>query len=243
MPKSTAASNPGKNSNSPNAVRKKRRRRPNSKGELKKGRTRPSDHDTQAHHGMRPTVALRHLGLLALSLVGRQGKKTTTKARQNSSVDHPRIRELLFPESPERRTHSQWRELRRATSADAKAFLASDKPILAIKKLTRALLEDPEHPAYHELLRRAVRQRHLRRLKPGQKDPWAELPKGLRKDVLQMEAFSIYVDEVEKLFNKAGVVSSCAPPPAARKKPRKTDDAESNLTIEPEAEGLHPSQA
>jgi hypothetical protein len=113
----------------------------------------------------------------------------------------------------QKRTLAQWKELRRSTAAEVKAHLAEQQPVPAIKKLTRALLEDPQHPAYHELLRKAVEQRRQRRLKAGEADPWAELPKDLKQEALQLEAFSAYVEELEHLFDKAGIPPLSAPPP------------------------------
>lgn len=113
----------------------------------------------------------------------------------------------------QKRTLAQWKDLRRSTTAEVKAHLAEQQPVLAIKKLTRALLEDPQHPAYHELLRRAVEQRRQRRITAGQADPWADLPKDLKREALQLEAFSAYVVELEHLFDKAGIPPLTAPPP------------------------------
>ncbi len=120
---------------------------------------------------------------------------------------------LLLPGGGQKRTLAQWKELRRRTTAEVKAHLAEQQPVPAIKKLTRALLEDPQHPAYHELLKKAVEQRRQRRIKAGRKDPWAELPKDLKQEALQLEAFSAYVDELEQLFDKAGIPPLSAPPP------------------------------
>ena len=113
----------------------------------------------------------------------------------------------------EKRSLAQWKELRRRTTAEVKAHLAEEQPVPAIKKLTRALLEDPQHPAYQELLKKAVEQRRQRRIKAGRKDPWAELPKDLKQDALQLEAFTAYVDELEQLFDKLGIPPLSAPPP------------------------------
>jgi hypothetical protein len=102
-----------------------------------------------------------------------------------------------------------------------KACLAEQKPVPAIKKLTRALLEDPQHPAYHELLRKAVELRRQLRIKVGRKDPWAELPHDLKQEALQLEAFSAYVDELEQLFDKAGIPPLSAPQPPLKRQARR----------------------
>ncbi|MFM7512488.1 MAG: hypothetical protein ACKO3F_03830, partial [Cyanobium sp.] len=112
----------------------------------------------------------------------------------------------------------------RRTTAEVKAHLAEQQPVPAIKKLTRALLEDPQHPAYHELLKKAVEQRRQRRIKAGRKDPWDELPKDLKQEALQLEAFSAYVDELEQLFDKAGIPPLSAPPPPEERQARKGQD-------------------
>ena len=122
-------------------------------------------------------------------------------------------RAVLLPGAGQKRTLAQWKELRRRNTAEVKVHLAEQQPVPAIKKLTRALLEDPQHPAYHELLKKAVEQRRQRRIKAGRKDPWAELPKDLKQEALQLEAFSAYVDELEQLFDKAGIPPLSAPPP------------------------------
>jgi hypothetical protein len=121
----------------------------------------------------------------------------------------------------EKRSLAQWKELRRRTTAEVKAHLSEQQPVPAIKKLTRALLEDPQHPAYHELLKKAVEQRRQRRTKAGRKDPWAELPKDLKQEALQLEAFSAYVDELEQLFDKVGIPPLSAPPPPEERRARK----------------------
>jgi hypothetical protein len=121
----------------------------------------------------------------------------------------------------EKRSLAQWKELRRRTISEVKAHLAEQQPVPAIKKLTRALLEDPQHPAYLELLKKAVEQRRQRRIKAGRKDPWAELPKDLKQEALQLEAFSAYVDELEQLFDKVGIPPLSAPPPPDERQARK----------------------
>lgn len=125
----------------------------------------------------------------------------------------PSARARLLPGAGRKRSLQEWKELRRRTAAEVKAHLVEEQPVMAIKKLTRALLEDPQHPTYHELLKKAAEQRRLRRLKAGRSDPWADLPKELREDALQLEAFTAYVEELEQLFDKAGIPPLSAPPP------------------------------
>jgi hypothetical protein len=147
-------------------------------------------------------------------LAPRRRKRTRTSSMQR-----------LLPDRTHQRSLAQWKELRRRTTAEVKAHLAEQQPVPAIKKLTRALLEDPQHPAYQELLRKAVEQRRQRRVKVGRNDPWAELPDQLKQEALQLEAFGAYVDELEQLFDRAGVPPLSAPPPPEQRKAGMTGKA------------------
>jgi len=148
-------------------------------------------------------------------------KRLLGRVKGGSKRKSGAARASLLPGGGQKRTLAQWKELRRRTTAEVKAHLAEQQPVPAIKKLTRALLEDPQHPAYHELLKKAVEQRRQRRIKAGRKDPWAELPKDLKQEALQLEAFSAYVDELEQLFDKAGIPPLSAPPPPEERQARK----------------------
>jgi len=119
------------------------------------------------------------------------------------------------PTTAAQRTLADWKDLRRRTTAEAKAHLEAQQPLPAIRKLSRALLEDPQHQPYHVLLMRAVQQRRERRLKPGRRDPWLDLPEELREQAWQVEAFSAYVQELEQWLEKAGIPPLAAPPGAA----------------------------
>ena len=155
-------------------------------------------------------------------LLGRSKAKAGAKIGAKVS-GKAAARATLLPGGDQKRTLAQWKELRRRTTAEVKAHLAEQQPVPAIKKLTLALLEDPQHPAYHELLKKAVDQRRQRRIKAGAKDPWAELPKDLKQEALQLEAFSAYVDELEQLFDKAGIPPLSAPPPPEQGQAKKTE--------------------
>ena len=159
---------------------------------------------------------LRRLGALL------PGRRRKARAKGKAAAQARGARALLGGLG-QKRTLAQWKELRRRTTAEVKAHLAEEQPVPAIKKLTRALLEDPQHPAYHELLKKAVEQRRRRRIKAGRKDPWADLPKDLKQEALQLEAFSAYVDELEQLLDKAGVPQLSAPPPPEQRQQRKGD--------------------
>ncbi len=143
------------------------------------------------------------------------------KEGRNSALRNKSAGSLALRGIGEKRSLAQWKELRRRTTAEVKAHLAEEQPVPAIKKLTRALLDDPQHHAYHELLKKAVEQRRQRRIKAGRKDPWAELPEDLKQEALQLEAFSAYVDELEQLFDKAGIPPLSAPPPPEQRKAAK----------------------
>ena len=148
-------------------------------------------------------------------------KRLLGRVKGGSKRKSGAARASLLPGGGQKRTLAQWKELRRRITAEVKAHLAEQQPVPAIKKLTRAVLEDPKHPAYHELLKKAVEQRRQRRIKAGRKDPWAELPKDLKQEALQLEAFSAYVDELEQLFDKAGIPPLSAPPPPEERQARK----------------------
>jgi len=149
-----------------------------------------------------------------------------------SSQRKSTLRTALLQGGRQRRSIAQWKELRRCTTTEVKALLAEQKPVPAIKKLSRAMVEDPQHPAYHELLRKAVAQRRKLRLKGNINDPWADLPDDLKQESLQLEAFSAYVDELEHLFDKAGIPPLMAPPPPRERKARKSKVESAQASIE-----------
>lgn len=119
--------------------------------------------------------------------------------------------QLLLPGASKPRSHSQQKQRRRDLSGQAKQLLADGKPAAAIRLLTQALLEDPNHKRYHELLSEAATLRRIRRNK-RKADPLAELHREIRPMAFQLDAFSAYVEELEQLLDKAGV-----PPLAAGK--------------------------
>lgn len=107
-----------------------------------------------------------------------------------------------------RRTPEQWKAHRSYTRAAVRAHLEAREPIPAIQKLTLALLQDPEFETYHNLLAKAAEQRHLELLKPGEDDPWASMHKDLRTEVVKLEAFTLYVNQLEAMLDEAGVPAS-----------------------------------
>ncbi len=158
------------------------------------GRARPRG----AHGWGRPVQALINWA----GLSRRNGKGAGAK---------PPRRPKLLTSQGHKRSLAEWKELRRRTAAEAKAHLREQQPLPAIRKLCRALLEDPQHQPYHALLAEAVQQRRQRRLKPGRRDPWLDLPEELQKQALQLEAFGAYVQEIEQLVDKAGIPPLAAP--------------------------------
>lgn len=172
--------------------------------------------------GLRERLLAPLRGLTALVA----GRKPRPSGRRRKSPPSPGA--LLLPGAGRKRSLQEWKELRRSTATEVKAHLAAEQPVAAIKKLTRALLEDPQHPAYHELLKKAVEQRRQRRLRAGRRDPWAELPRDLREEALQLEAFTAYVDELEQLFDKAGIPPLCAPPPPGRRQTQSAAGAQAS---------------
>lgn len=176
----------------------------------------------RARKPQRRTLRQRLLAPLQSLLALVRGRKTPPPRRPKTAPPSPNA--LLLPGAGRKRSLQEWKELRKATAAEVKAHLAEEQPVQAIKKLTRALLEDPQHPAYHELLKKAVEQRRQRRLRAGRKDPWAELPRDLRQEALQLEAFTAYVDELEQLFDKAGIPPLAAPPPPGTRQAQKAEN-------------------
>jgi len=166
-------------------------------------------------HAKRPSL-LAHLSSW-LRNPGAISKGKANKAKSRSPLAHLG--------QTAKRTPEQWKQVRSATRATVRGHLEAQEPIPAIKKLTLALLEDPEFQPYHDLLGKAVEQRHARRLKPGQPDPWASMPNDLRAEAVKLEAFSVYVKELETLLDEAGVPASTAPASAGKptKKAKKAD--------------------
>jgi hypothetical protein len=161
----------------------------------------------QPARAMRPSRFIRLFQSLKHFLV-KGSRSVSKKPRGGRVISNSDLRAIGA-----KRTLAQWKELRRRTTAEVKVFLDEQKPQSAIKKLTHALIEDPQHPAYHELLKKAVELRHQRRVKAGRKDPWADLPAELKQDALQLEAFTAYVEELEQLFDKLGIPPLSAPLP------------------------------
>lgn len=162
------------------------------------------------HRAKRPTLRQRLLAPLRF-LVGLFRSKPRGQGRK------PSPRALLLPGRGKKRTLQQWKELRRSTTAEVRAHLAAQDLMPAIKTLTRALLNDPQHPRYHELLQKAVELRRQRDIPQGHKDPWSDLPTDLRQAALQLEMFSAYVEALEQLFDQVGIPPLSAPlPPGLR---------------------------
>ncbi len=174
---------------------------------------RPAGSGRKAKHSRQHrSLWRRFCGWLSLLFKRRRQVAEPGKPANKAAVSLARLR------IRKNRTLAEWKQLRRLTTTLVKAHLAEQQPIPAIKKLTLALLEDPQHEPYHELLRQAVEQRHRRRLKPGEQDPWGVMAKDLRAEVVKLEALSAYVDELELLLDEAGVPTLASPVRSGKKK-------------------------
>ena len=115
------------------------------------------------------------------------------------------------------RSNEEWKRLRKRTALEAKKSLEQGSPILAVRRLTRALLEDPACPLYLDLMRQAVALKHRRKAGAERGDRLAAYPAELREATLQLEAFIAYVHEVEGLLSKASLVAHAPLPPRGSK--------------------------
>jgi hypothetical protein len=103
----------------------------------------------------------------------------------------------------------------------AKRLIAAGKPASAIRLLTRALLEDPQHTRYHELLTDAATLRRVKRNKRNG-DPLVDLHRDIKPFALQLDAFGAYVEELEKMLDDAGVPKLPNSAPTLKGKVKKT---------------------
>ncbi|MFN5195325.1 MAG: hypothetical protein ACK5E6_13030, partial [Cyanobacteriota bacterium] len=115
------------------------------------------------------------------------------------------LQRLLFAPGEPPRRRSEWKDLRRRTTARAAALLEHDKPIVAIRLLARALLADPRHEPYQQLLTQAIELREQRRSDRPDDSLLAISSGQQRQDVLDLERFISQVDELEQLVQKAGL--------------------------------------
>ena len=105
-----------------------------------------------------------------------------------------------------RRSPEDWKRLRKRTLKDARNSIDLLQSAPAIKLLTCALVEDPHHEPYIQLLQQAAiqkRQRkdhHQRKLK----DISPETSIELRNASAQLEAFCAYTSELTSLLPRAG---------------------------------------
>ncbi len=112
--------------------------------------------------------------------------------------------QLLLPDATKSRSRSELKKRRLDLVGRAKRLIADGKPAAAIQLLTKALLEDPQHARYHELLSDAATLRRLKRNKRSG-DPLADLHRDIKPLALQLDAFGAYVEELEQLLDKAGI--------------------------------------
>ena len=122
---------------------------------------------------------------------------------------------LIPGKPPAKRNLDDWRRLRKLIVAEVKSNLADGQPAVAIRKLTRALVEDPLYTPYVDLLRQAVALKRRRRLASAKRDSWADVSLHDQQAALQLESFTAYVQELDALVAKAGL-ASYAPPVARR---------------------------
>lgn len=113
------------------------------------------------------------------------------------------------------RSLEDWKRLRKLTTLEVKKLLEDAQPAIAIRKLTRALLEDPHYVPYVDLLQQAVSLKRLRKSSTARKDLWQEVSSEESRSALQLEAFIAYVQELDVLISRAGL-SSHAPAVARR---------------------------
>lgn len=128
--------------------------------------------------------------------------------RKRKRFEFRRVLAGEFRILPSDRTSEDWKRLRKLTSLDVKRSLEAGLPTPAIRRLTRALLEDPAHPLYLDLLRQAVAMKRRRgKGDAGRADSWSECAPDLGQASLQLEAFVAYVQEVEALFAKSAIAA------------------------------------
>ena len=99
-----------------------------------------------------------------------------------------------------RRSPEDWKRLRKRTLKDARNSIDSLQSAPAIKLLTCALVEDPHHEPYIQLLQQAAIQKRQRKLK----DISPETSIELRNASAQLEAFCAYTSELTSLLPRAG---------------------------------------
>jgi len=136
------------------------------------------------------------------------------------------LRRALFlrPDQPlSRRSPEDWKLLRKRTIKEARQSLEADQSMSAIRLLSRALLEDPHHGPYHELLRQAAAQKRHRKGGRQRQNQEASMEHSgqLSEATQQLEAFAAYSQALTTLMPKA-VLKPLAPGPARLKdgKPR-----------------------
>ena len=113
----------------------------------------------------------------------------------------------LMPEKlASRRSPEDWKRLRKRTLKEARKSIETLQFATAIKLLTRALLEDPHHEPYNELLQQAAIQKRQRKdhNQRKSKDTSPEISIELRVASAQLEAFCAYASELTSLLSRAG---------------------------------------
>jgi len=136
------------------------------------------------------------------------------------------LRRALFlrPDQPlSRRSPDDWKLLRKRTIKEARQSLEAGQSKPAIRLLSVALVEDPHHAPYHELLRQAAAQKRHRKGARQRQNQEASMEHSaqLSEATQQLEAFVAYSQALTTLMPKA-VLKPLAPGPARLKdgKPR-----------------------
>lgn len=113
----------------------------------------------------------------------------------------------LMPEiSASRRSADDWKRLRKRSLKEARKNIDAFQFAPAIRLLTCALVEDPQHAPYIELLQLAAIQKRQRKedQQRRSKDSASEISVDLRNASAQLEAFCVYTSELTPLLAKAG---------------------------------------
>lgn len=110
----------------------------------------------------------------------------------------------LMPDKPvSRRKQADWKRLRKSTLKAARQYLNAGQLSQAIDLLILALLEDPLHRPYCELLKQAIDHKRSRKTGRPRKDLeyWGSISDELRDASSQLEVFIAYSDKINQLFS------------------------------------------
>ncbi len=118
-----------------------------------------------------------------------------------------RVLSLMPEKAPSRRLPEDWKQLRKRTLKEARHLLEVGQPLPTIRLISRALLEDPNHAPYHEILQQSVAQRGHR--KPGrqgtEQETWVGQSAALREATQKLDAFAAYAQALTSLIPKSAL--------------------------------------